>query len=233
MTQPQQPSVEELKECREAFEREFDEVKHLIGANTYERMFAAFVAGRRTPPPPAELFDTGAAAEFTDMQHVNACNELIAQGYVLFGDMWMKPSPAEVSSEGLPVENDDADSAQHGPCDPKFFVRQNLERKKILRELHDKAVALGFDSAHQAINTVEAMERALSLQETHLDKHVAIIKQLKAEVQALSQQSPATEACELLRIWKTWLGPCRDSCDEEGQKLWDRIERALNLKGRS
>lgn len=85
------------------------------------------------------------------------------------------------------VENDDADSAQHPPSDPKFFVRMNLERKKILKELHDKAVELGFDSAHQAINAVEAMERAISLQETHLDKHVATIKRLQEEINTRPQ----------------------------------------------
>lgn len=35
------------------------------------------------------------------------------------------------------------------------------------------------------------------------------------------------ESTELLRIWQTWLGSCRNACDEDGKKLWDRIDAAL------
>jgi hypothetical protein len=31
----------------------------------------------------------------------------------------------------------------------------------------------------------------------------------------------------LLRIWQTWLGSCRDACDDMGKELWDEIEAAL------
>ena len=31
-------------------------------------------------------------------------------------------------------------------------------------------------------------------------------------------------AVNLLEIWRTWLGPTRESCDETGKKVWDRID---------
>ena len=34
----------------------------------------------------------------------------------------------------------------------------------------------------------------------------------------------ADEAVTLLGIWQTWLGAVRDSCDESGKLIWDRID---------
>lgn len=31
-------------------------------------------------------------------------------------------------------------------------------------------------------------------------------------------------AVNLLEVWRTWLGPTRESCDETGKKIWDRID---------
>lgn len=39
---------------------------------------------------------------------------------------------------------------------------------------------------------------------------------------ALQLRLAASE--ELLEIWRTWLGPNRENCDEGGKKIWDRID---------
>lgn len=31
-------------------------------------------------------------------------------------------------------------------------------------------------------------------------------------------------AVNLLEVWRTWLGPTRESCDETGKNIWDRID---------
>ncbi|KRP45387.1 hypothetical protein SAMN04490190_0875 [Pseudomonas libanensis] len=38
------------------------------------------------------------------------------------------------------------------------------------------------------------------------------------------------DAVNLLEIWRTWLGPWRESCDETGKKIWDRIDAVTALK---
>ena len=43
-----------------------------------------------------------------------------------------------------------------------------------------------------------------------------------AERDALRQRLIASE--DLLEIWRTWLGPNRESCDEGGKQIWDRID---------
>lgn len=50
-----------------------------------------------------------------------------------------------------------------------------------------------------------------------------------AERDALQQRLTAAdeladEAVTLLGIWQTWLGADRDSCDESGKLIWDRID---------
>ena len=37
-------------------------------------------------------------------------------------------------------------------------------------------------------------------------------------------------AVNLLEVWRTWLGPTRESCDETGKKVWDRIDAVTALK---
>lgn len=49
----------------------------------------------------------------------------------------------------------------------------------------------------------------------------------------LSKAAPAAkvrcdEQSELLDIWRTWLGASRESCDETGKALWDRITAVLD-----
>lgn len=44
---------------------------------------------------------------------------------------------------------------------------------------------------------------------------------------AMRNQAAMAEAVELLNIWKTWLGPDYESCDEGGRQLWIRIESVL------
>jgi hypothetical protein len=125
-------------------------------------------------------------------------------------DMTYSPAlshPTPVQGEALPVvENDDADSAMHGACDPKFWQRATLEWKKIVRELNEKAIALGFESAHQCIDEMPVFERALSLQETHLDKHVATINELRTQLStALAESGEAVKALRELKIRYTGL----------------------------
>lgn len=62
-------------------------------------------------------------------------------------------------------------------------------------------------------------------------------KQLSFEVPAVkpakkgsSASAVPNEAVELLRIWQTWLGSDRDSCDATGKKLWDRIEAVIKAE---
>jgi hypothetical protein len=38
------------------------------------------------------------------------------------------------------------------------------------------------------------------------------------------------DAMELLRIFETWLGSCRERCDQDGRVLWDRIQAAKNAQ---
>ncbi|MBC3254344.1 hypothetical protein HU733_02465 [Pseudomonas paralactis] len=37
-------------------------------------------------------------------------------------------------------------------------------------------------------------------------------------------------AVNLLETWRTWLGPTRESCDETGKEIWDRIDAVTVLK---
>ncbi|MDE1528169.1 hypothetical protein PVE90_00435 [Pseudomonas carnis] len=36
---------------------------------------------------------------------------------------------------------------------------------------------------------------------------------------------------DLLEIWRTWLGPNRESCDEGGKQIWDRIDFLTSQEG--
>jgi len=47
-------------------------------------------------------------------------------------------------------------------------------------------------------------------------------RQLLAELAKVEQRN--AEAMELLTTWQSWLGFNRASCDEGGQRIWDRIE---------
>ena len=50
-----------------------------------------------------------------------------------------------------------------------------------------------------------------------------------AERDALRQRLIASE--DLLEIWRTWLGPNRESCDEGGKQIWDRIDFLKSQEG--
>lgn len=39
--------------------------------------------------------------------------------------------------------------------------------------------------------------------------------------------SVPSDALSLLTIWQSHLGSCRESCDDAGKQLWDRIEAVL------
>jgi len=43
-------------------------------------------------------------------------------------------------------------------------------------------------------------------------------------VELWNARAATPEAVELLRIWQTWLGTSRGSCNAGDKKLWDRIE---------
>lgn len=47
------------------------------------------------------------------------------------------------------------------------------------------------------------------------------------EVPVAEQLAGSDDAIALLGIWKTWLGDSREQCDENGKRLWDRIEVVL------
>ncbi len=53
--------------------------------------------------------------------------------------------------------------------------------------------------------------------------------QVTAERDALRQRLTASE--DLLEIWRTWLGPDRESCDEGGKQIWDRIDSLRSQEG--
>lgn len=53
--------------------------------------------------------------------------------------------------------------------------------------------------------------------------------QVAAERETLRQRLTASE--DLLEIWRTWLGPDRESCDEGGQQIWDRIDSLKSHEG--
>ncbi|PRW94302.1 hypothetical protein C7A10_05875 [Pseudomonas fluorescens] len=50
-----------------------------------------------------------------------------------------------------------------------------------------------------------------------------------AECDALRQR--LTASADLLEIWRTWLGPNRESCDEGGKQVWDRIDSLRSQVG--
>ena len=49
-----------------------------------------------------------------------------------------------------------------------------------------------------------------------------LINKLTEERDGLKAQ--VNQSQQLLRIWQTWLGSDRDSCDDTGMMLWDKIE---------
>lgn len=146
----------------------------------------------------------------------NRCGERLPDFDVAHACPIQFSHPTPVQGEALPVvENDDADSAMHGACDPKYWQRATLEWKKIVRELNEKAIALGFESARQCIDAMPVFERALSLQETHLDKHVATINELR------TQLSDTTKLREALK---------RISCESQTDGLlWWQLEARAAL----
>lgn len=71
------------------------------------------------------------------------------------------------------------------------------------------------------IQTVEELDAVLHWR----GKHAQAIRERDA-LQALltSADERVDGAVNLLEIWRTWLGPTRESCDETGKKIWDRID---------
>ena len=47
------------------------------------------------------------------------------------------------------------------------------------------------------------------------------------ELAALAASPVPAEAAALLREWQTCLGSSRESCDDQGRRVWDRIDAAL------
>jgi len=52
-------------------------------------------------------------------------------------------------------------------------------------------------------------------------------KELQQRLTAADER--ADEAVTLLGIWQTWLGADRDSCDESGKLIWDRIDAVCGV----
>ncbi|KTC59066.1 hypothetical protein [Pseudomonas savastanoi] len=61
---------------------------------------------------------------------------------------------------------------------------------------------------------IEQLKAQLAWSESDSRKQSSEIDQLKAR---------CDEQSELLEVWRTWLGSSRESCDEPGKLLWDRI----------
>lgn len=51
---------------------------------------------------------------------------------------------------------------------------------------------------------------------------------IKAERDVLLAQVASQHV--LLKCWQTWLGASRESCDDSGMKLWDKIDETCNAK---
>lgn len=83
-----------------------------------------------------------------------------------------------------------------------------------------------LNMAYATIRKMESELAALREELVSADRsaetlHEVIIR-LKSERDAAEQRN--AQAVELLEIWQTWLGSSRESCNEQGKQLWDRIE---------
>lgn len=58
------------------------------------------------------------------------------------------------------------------------------------------------------------------------EEMAATLKAAQSERDALAAQVVSQQA--LLKCWQTWLGSSRESCDDSGAKLWDKIEQACS-----
>jgi len=54
------------------------------------------------------------------------------------------------------------------------------------------------------------------------------LEKVTSERDALAAQVGAQQV--LLKCWQSWLGASRESCDDSGANLWDKIEEACNAK---
>jgi len=73
----------------------------------------------------------------------------------------------------------------------------------------------GWDAEEIPANVQVEIERKAGVDERALDRGTE-------HSDTLQQLLTASE--ELLEIWRTWLGPNRESCDEGGKRIWDRID---------
>lgn len=83
----------------------------------------------------------------------------------------------------------------------------------------DVALADDFDAAQAREST---LGNKLYFAERELDRRIELSDAL---------QQRLTASAELLEVWRTWLGPNRESCDEGGKQIWDRIDALKSTEG--
>ena len=76
-----------------------------------------------------------------------------------------------------------------------------------------------------------ALASANSDKEAYAQNAIDLRKRVDALQALLTAADERLDAAvNLLEIWRTWLGPTRESCDDTGKNVWDRIDAVTALK---
>ncbi|OWK41166.1 hypothetical protein PSOLE_35690 [Pseudomonas oleovorans subsp. oleovorans] len=111
---------------------------------------------------------------------------------------------------------------------------------RVSREKVDEAIramaSINSGNAHQ-IKVPQDDEPVYWQRREWVNWAVQVGKELAADVAKMNDLPSDTkhaemaylpvDAISLLKIWQIHLGSCRESCDESGKELWDRINAAI------